>query len=68
MSPNKCSGSFKTKARPIKVAIFPKVIYLFSKFNLIFNSPFLSLKTTPFEVIDVASLPAFGSVKPKQGT
>ena len=60
---------FKTKASPTKVAIFPKVIYLFfSKFNLIFNSPFSSLKITPFDVIDVASLPAFGSVRPKQGT
>ena len=59
------------KARPIRVAIGAKVMYLLLKFNLIpiiscpSNSP---LQTMPVSGIEVASDPAYGPVRAKQGT
>ena len=64
---NKPLGSFKLKARPTTPATGASVMYLFLNVVLTPNTPFCS-STIPVSLIDAASEPDAGPVKPKQGT
>ena len=66
MEGNKLFGSFKLKAKPIRFATGPSVIYLLLIFKFI--TVLLSFfKTIPSSMLPVASDPLFGPVKPKHG-